>query len=119
TAGSNWVALARGSLETTLPTTPGHRYKLTYSLHGPCAVGWWDGEVEPLSRRARDLIGGNHGAFINGATNLFPGLVGDHALYFDGELELPPPLDPDIGGDRDDPAPEIDLGDPSNLRLTN
>ena len=75
---SKHPALANGAIECTLPTTPQHRYRLTYTVHGPCAVGWWNGEIEPLSRRALDLIGGNHGAFISGASNIFPGLVGQH-----------------------------------------
>jgi hypothetical protein len=58
-AGSNWVALARGALQCTLPTVTGHRYELSYTVRGPGAVGWWPGEVEPLSQRAVDLIG-NH-----------------------------------------------------------
>ena len=109
--GSNWVALARGALECTLPTSPGHRYELTYNLRGPCAVGWWNGDVEPLSRRAVDLIGANHGAFINGATNASPGLVtagSGKTLEFSGMINYTNNL-----------ATKIELGDPENLRFTN
>ena len=61
--------MATGAVQCLLPTIPGHRYELTYNLRGPCAVGWWNGSVDPLSQRALDLISGNNGAFLNGATN--------------------------------------------------
>jgi hypothetical protein len=63
-SATNWLALSRGAIACELPTVPGRRYQLTYSLRGPGAVGWWNGDIEPLSGRAQDLIGGNHGAFI-------------------------------------------------------
>ncbi len=53
-----------------------------YNLRGPCAVGWWDGSVDPLSRRAQDLISGNNGAFFYGATNVAPGFVGGQGFFF-------------------------------------
>ena len=67
---TNWLAMATGAVQCLLPTIPGHRYQLSYNLRGPCAVGWWNGSVDPLSQRAQDLISGNNGAFLNGATNV-------------------------------------------------
>ena len=69
--------MATGAVQCLLPTIPGHRYQLSYNLRGPCAVGWWNGSVEPLSQRAQDLISGNHGAFFNGATNTVAAYHGD------------------------------------------
>ena len=68
--------MATGAVQCLLPTIPGHRYQLSYNLRGPCAVGWWNGSVDPLSQRAQDLISGNNGAFFYGATNVAPGFVG-------------------------------------------
>lgn len=112
--GTNWAALAAGSIATELPTIPGHRYQLTYSVRGPAAVGWWTGDTEPYSRRAYDLIGGNHAAFVAGASNVFYNLnpnnteVGNTAFYFGGETNVV-----------DGRSPKLELGDPENLRLTN
>ena len=116
---TNYLAMATGAVQCLLPTVPGHRYQLTYSLRGPCAVGWWNGSVDPLSRRAQDIISGNDGAFYNGATNVAPGFVGGQGFYFSGQTE---PLidDPDIWiEDIDDPASKIELGNPPQLQFTN
>jgi subtilisin-like proprotein convertase family protein len=112
--GSNSVALATSGVECLLPTVPGHRYQLDYTVRGPGAVSWWTGDIEPLSHRAWDLLGGNNGAFINLQTNLVsttnstPGFVGTHGLYFNGQDQ------PSPGS-----ASKVELGDPSNLWLTN
>jgi hypothetical protein len=110
--GNNSVALGSGGVQCALPTIPGGRYRLTYSVRGPGMVGWWNGDIEPLSRRAWDLIGGNHGALIDGATNSSAGFVNFHqdtkALSFPGVI--------DAGNDL---VSKIELGDPVNLRLTN
>ncbi len=125
---TNWLAMATGAVQCLLPTTPGHRYQLSYALRGPCAVGWWNGSVDPLSQRAQDLISGNNGAFYNGATNTTTPFLGDISrcyvgqagLFFSGQTEPPPALDPDIWPeDVDDPASKIELGDPPQLQFTN
>ncbi len=118
---TNYLAMATGAVQCLLPTAPGHRYQLSYNLRGPCAVGWWDGRVEPLSQRAQDLISGNNGAFLNGATNTSaPGFVGDQGFFFSGQFEPPPDQDPDIfPEDIDDPSSKIELGDPPQLQFTN
>ena len=124
---TNWLAMATGSVQCLLPTTPGHRYQLSYNLRGPCAVGWWNGSLDPLSQRAQDLISGNDGAFFNGATNTAAAFFGDTSrayvgpsgFFFNGQTE---PLvdDPDIWPeDVDDPASKIELADPPQLRFTN
>ena len=118
---TNWLAMATGAVQCLLPTIPGHRYQLAYNLRGPCAVGWWNGSVDPLSQRAQDLISGNNGAFFNGATNVAPGIRRrGEGFFFSGQTEPPPADDPDIfPEDTDDPASKIELGDPPQLQFTN
>ncbi|MEI8044608.1 MAG: LamG-like jellyroll fold domain-containing protein, partial [Verrucomicrobiota bacterium] len=118
-AGTNYLAMSTGAVQCLLPTVAGHRYDLTYNLRGPCAVGWWDGSVNPLSGRARDLISGNDGAFLHGATNTAYAFVGRQGFFFSGQTEPPPAQDPDIFiEDIDDPSSVIELADPPQLRLT-
>jgi subtilisin-like proprotein convertase family protein len=125
---TNWLALATGTVQCSLPTTPGHRYQLSYNLRGPCAVGWWNGSVDPLSQRAQDLISGNNGAFLDGATNTTAPAFGDISrtyvglagLFFNGQTEPSPASNPDIWPeDIDDPASRIELADPPQLQFTN
>ncbi len=125
---TNCLALSTGAVQCLLPTTPGHLYQLSYTMRGPCAVGWWNGTVDALSDRAEDLISGNNGAFINGATNTTAAFLGDtsqafvglSAFYFTGQTEPPPNEDPDIfPEDIDDPASKIELADPPQLQFTN
>jgi hypothetical protein len=127
-ATTNWLAMSTGAVQCLLPTIPGHRYELDYNLRGPCAVGWWDGSVDPLSQRAQDLISGNNGAFFNGATNTTAAYFGDTrwtyvgsaGFFFNGQTEPPPDQDPDIWPeDIDDPASKIELADPPQLAFTN
>ncbi len=106
--GTNFVALATNGLNCALPTIPGHRYQLTYRLRGPGAVSWWSGDIEPLSRRAWDLLGGNQGMFLHLATNSPTGWVRTNCLSFPGLVDKTNNL-----------ASKIELGDPPNLRLTN
>ncbi len=116
-ATTNWLAMATGAVQCLLPTIPGHRYELNYSVRGPCAVGWWDGSVEPLSQRAQDRISGNNGAFINSAAVSSEGYVdagnGTATLSFPG-IEWPPTNNPWYAY-----APKVELGDPEELRFTN
>jgi subtilisin-like proprotein convertase family protein len=112
---TNSLVLGPGEIQTQLPTSPGGRYQLKYSVRGPGLVGWWNGDVNPLNQRAYDLIGGNDGAFLYGATsvactnafvtNRFAGYT-TNVLYFNG---------PETNGY----SSKIELGDPENLWLTN
>src|SRR5207244_121754 len=64
------------------------------------------------SQRARDLIGGNNGAFFYGATNSSAGFVVGHttnSLFFTGVPDQP----------ANNLSTKIELGDPDNLRFTN
>jgi subtilisin-like proprotein convertase family protein len=125
---TNWLAMATGAVQCLLPTSPGHRYQLSYNLRGPCAVGWWNGSVDPLSQRAQDLISGNNGAFLNGATNTIAPSFGDingtyvglSGLFLNGQTDPPPASNPDIWPeDIDDPSSQIELADPPQLQFTN
>jgi hypothetical protein len=119
-AATNSLAMATGTVQCFLPTAPGHRYQLSYSLRGPCAVGWWNGSVDALSQRAQDLINGNNGAFFYGATNVRSGFVGTECFFFSGQTEPGPADDPDIfPEDIDDPGSKIELADPPQLQFTN
>jgi len=109
--GTNLVALGGGAIQCALPTVPGHRYKLTYTVRGPGAVSWWPGDINPLSGRAWDVIGGNDGAFINQATNATGGFV--QALGSTNTLFFPGLIDP-----TNRLASTIELGDPENLRCS-
>jgi subtilisin-like proprotein convertase family protein len=109
TVATNSLAMATGTVQCLLPTIPGHRYQLAYNLRGPCAVGWWDGSVEPLGRRAQDLISGNDGAFFYGATNVAPGFVGGQGFLFPGVLPR----------STNGLSSSIELGDPPQLQFTN
>jgi len=99
-----YVALGLSNrVSAILPTVPGKRYRLEYAVRGPGAVSWWNGDIEPTSGRALDLLGNNHGELWNGAyvgltTNA---LVGNSAIELSGV------------------TPKIELGDPTNLALTN
>ncbi|HTL57495.1 MAG TPA: S8 family serine peptidase, partial [Candidatus Limnocylindrales bacterium] len=110
--GTNSVALAGGAVQCALPTVPGHRYELTYSVRGPGAVSWWTGDINPLSQRAWDILGGNDGAFIHKATNAPNGFVqalgSTNTFVFPGWIDSSNTL-----------ASKIELGDPANLQLTN
>ena len=110
---TNSVALGAGSVQCAMPTTPGSRYSLTYSVRGPGMVSWWNGDTDPLSHRAWDILGGNDGAYINGATTSPAGFV--NVLHRDTQtLSFPGVIDP-----VNNLSSKIDLGDPANLRFTN
>lgn len=112
---TNSAILGNGGVETFLPTQPGGRYRLQYAVRGPGMVGWWNGDMNPLNRRAFDLVGGNDGAMLYGATNVaitnafvtsrFAGRT-TNVLYFNGT-------------ETNSYASKIELGDPENLWLTN
>ena len=120
TVATNWLAMATGAVQCLLPTTPGQRYQLSYNLRGPCAVGWWNGSVDPLSQRAQDLISGNNGAFLYGATNVAAWVCGRPGVLFHWTDRTSASAGPDIfPEDTDDPSSKIELADPPQLQFTN
>ena len=60
-AGSNFLALASGTIFTNLPTVAGNTYTLTFAYRGPGIAGWWRAE-----NNTNDSIGGNNGIVVNG-----------------------------------------------------
>ena len=110
---TNFLVLGTGSLQATLPTTPGQRYQLTYTFRGPGAISWWNGAVNPVDGRLQDLLGGNDGALINGAASVPApeSYVGNQGIYFPGMITNGVNGAPFFGSN-------IQLGDPGNLRLT-
>jgi len=74
-SGSNFLALADGTITRNFPTQPNTNYILTFAYRGPGAVGLWRGETN-----ANDSINGNNGTLQN--TSFTNGEVGN-AFYFD------------------------------------
>ena len=107
-SGTNCAVLGMNGIQCEVPTTPGQLYQLSYSVRGPGAVSWWPGDIEPLSHRAWDLLGGNNAAFVYDATNLANAYVGTNALLLPG---VPDPNTQLVS--------KLELGDPANLRVTN
>lgn len=44
TGGSNYLALAYGTISRAIPTVPGRQYNVTFWYRGPGIAGWWRGE---------------------------------------------------------------------------
>ncbi|HAO78134.1 MAG TPA: hypothetical protein DCQ92_03980, partial [Verrucomicrobia subdivision 3 bacterium] len=42
--GSNFLALAKGTITRSIPTIPGRLYNVTFWYRGPGIAGWWRGE---------------------------------------------------------------------------
>ena len=78
TGNSNLLALANGTLYTTLATVPGATYTLTFQYRGPDIVSWWRGENNPL-----DSAGGGNDGTWNGTGAYGLGEVGS-AFSFNG-----------------------------------
>ena len=60
-SGTNFLALANGTVSSTLPTVAGQTYALTFRYRGPGIAGWWRGETN-----TNDSIYDNNGTFPNG-----------------------------------------------------
>jgi subtilisin-like proprotein convertase family protein len=76
-AGSNFLALANGSISRTLSTAVGTTNILTFEYRGPGIISWWRGENNPL-----DSLGVNNGTAM-GALNYATGEVAQ-AFSLDG-----------------------------------
>jgi subtilisin-like proprotein convertase family protein len=75
--GSNFLALANGTILNSLPTVAGQTYTLTFTYRGPGIVGWWRGENNYL-----DSAAGNNPSAVQSVT-FTNGKVGN-AFNFDG-----------------------------------
>ncbi|HUZ08213.1 MAG TPA: LamG-like jellyroll fold domain-containing protein, partial [Candidatus Paceibacterota bacterium] len=91
--GSNFLALANGTILTNLPTVAGRTYTLSFAYRGPGIVSWWRAESNP-----NDSVSGNNGSW-NGTSGYTSGEV-NQAFNFNG-------------------ASWVQVPDASNLRFTN
>ena len=79
--GSNYLALAYGTISRVVPTTPGRRYTISYYYRGPGIAGWYRGEGNATDSSDPETDG-NNGSLIGRFT--FPrGQVGQ-GFQFDG-----------------------------------
>ena len=114
--GTNFLALSTSTITRNLATVPGARYQFSYAVRGPCMVSWWNGDLDPLTGRLKDLINLNYGAMINGATN-FSGLTNSPGTNIVGTNFVV------VGTNAiiltNPPLSKVELGDPQSLALTN
>ncbi len=102
-AGNHFLALANGTVSSTLPTVAGQAYVLTFRYRGPGIAGWWRGESNATGTITYDSVGANNGT-LSGGASFSPGYVnadGGEALQFDGTNGV------------------VMLGDPDSLKITN
>lgn len=72
--GSNYLALARGSISRTVTLAPGRQYTLNYVYRGPGIAGWYRGEGDASDSADPETLG-NNGSLI-GRFNFPVGEVG-------------------------------------------
>ena len=80
TTGSNYLALAYGTITRSIPTIPGHQYNVTFWYRGPDIAGWWRGEGNALD--SSDPENDNNNGTLIGRFN-FPAGEVDQAFEFD------------------------------------
>jgi len=106
--GSNFLALADGTITRSIPTVSGRQYNVTYWYRGPGISGWWRGEGDASDSSAPE--GGNNGSLI-GRFDFPAGEVGQafefedagQAMEFAGtntyvQIRQSPSLDVGAGG---------------------
>ncbi len=72
--GSNYLALAKGTITRMIPTVPGKQYNVTFWYRGPGIASWWRGEGN-ASDSSDPENNGNNGALV-GQFNFPAGEVG-------------------------------------------
>jgi subtilisin-like proprotein convertase family protein len=108
-AGTNFLALAKGTITRLIPTIPGRDYNLTFWYRGPGIAGWWRAEGNATDSSDPEN-NGNNGRIV-GQINYVAGFVGqafqfpDLGNEFDfggtnGYVQIPqnPSLDVGKGG---------------------
>jgi len=78
--GSNFLALAYGTITRSIPTIPGNQYNVTFWYRGPGISGWWRGEGN-ASDSSDPENNGNNGRLV-GQFN-FPAGEVDQAFQFE------------------------------------
>ena len=61
--GTNYLALADGTITRSIPTIPGHIYNVTFWFRGPGIAAWWRGEGD-ASDSSDPEKNGNNGSLI-------------------------------------------------------
>ena len=82
--GSNFLALARGSISRTIPLVPSKNYTINYVYRGPGIAGWWRGEGDANDSADPESLG-NNGNLI-GRFNFPAGEVGQAFAMEDSGL---------------------------------
>ena len=72
--GSNFLALASGTIYRQVPMTPGRSFSLSYSYRGPGISGWWRGEGNATDSANPENLGNN--GWLIGRFNYPAGEVG-------------------------------------------
>jgi subtilisin-like proprotein convertase family protein len=57
--GSNFLALASGSIYRQIPMTPGRQFSLSFQYRGPAISGWWRGEGDATDSSDPEVNGNN------------------------------------------------------------
>ena len=82
--GSNYLALANGSISRNISLTPGKKYTINYLYRGPGISGWWRGEGNATDSSDPETLG-NNGNLI-GRFNFPAGEVGQAFALEDSGL---------------------------------
>ena len=72
--GSNYLALANGTITRAIPTVPGRIYNVTFWYRGPGIAGWWRGEGN--ANDSSDPENDNNNGTLIGRFNFPAGEVG-------------------------------------------
>ncbi len=92
-SGSNFLALANGIIQRTLPTVGGHIYRLIYCTRDPGIVSWYNG-LAYTNGQVEDVYGVNPGSLLFGASVSTNGQVGE-TFNFRGGTNMDRILIPD------------------------
>jgi subtilisin-like proprotein convertase family protein len=84
--GSNFLALANGTISRVIPMTPGRQFNLTFMYRGPGIAGWWRGEGNATDSSDPEN-NGNNGELI-GRFNFPAGEVGQAFQFEDAGAEF-------------------------------
>jgi subtilisin-like proprotein convertase family protein len=83
-SGTNYLALANGSISRVIPVTPQRNYTISYRFRGPGVAGWWRGEGNASDSSDPELLA-NNGSLI-GRFNFPAGEVGQAFAMEDSGL---------------------------------
>ena len=84
--GSNFLALANGTISRLIPMTPGRQFSLSFMYRGPGIAGWWRGEGNATDSSDPEN-NGNNGELI-GRFNFPAGEVGQAFEFEDAGSEF-------------------------------